>query len=75
MDVTILQAIQISVWCLFTLRETVIISKTTHIKEKGATASGFTPLGSLLGTSLVFRLIRTADIDDHRVLMGVDPFA
>ena len=44
MDVTILQAIQISVWCLFTLRETVIISKTTHIKEKGATASGFTPL-------------------------------
>ena len=45
MDVTILQAIQISVWCLFTLRETVIISKTTHIKEKGATASGFTPLG------------------------------
>ena len=46
MDVTILQAIQISVWCLFTLRETVIISKTTHIKEKGATASGFTPLGA-----------------------------
>ncbi len=46
MDVTILQAIQISVWCLFTLRETVIISKTTHIKEKGATASGFTPLGT-----------------------------
>ena len=44
MDVTILQAIQISVWCLFTLRKTVIISKTTHIKEKGATASGFTPL-------------------------------
>ena len=47
MDVTILQAIQISVWCLFTLRETVIISKTTHIKEKGATASGFTPLEPL----------------------------
>jgi len=46
MDVTILQAIQISVWCLFTLRETEIISKTTHIKEKGATASGFTPLAS-----------------------------
>ena len=37
--------------------------------------SGFTPLGSLLGTSLVFSLIRTADIDDHRVLMGVDPLA
>ena len=49
MDVTILQAIQISVWCLFTLRETVIISKTTHIKEKGATASGFTPLACKKG--------------------------
>ena len=48
MDVTILQAIQISVKCLFTLRETVIISKTAHIKEKGATASGFTPLAFIL---------------------------
>ena len=54
MDVTILQAIQISVWCLFTLRETVIISKTTHIKEKGATASGFTPLGTLVPLSCYF---------------------